>query len=104
MVQNSSLSGVNILHHTASSDAFHNSVERYPQPKCYLGTQKKILEDLWTWSSSGDSDSGVLWLQGPADAGKSAITQLLCERLEAADCLGGSFFKRGHLSCTLAEM
>ncbi|KAJ7629063.1 hypothetical protein FB45DRAFT_748963 [Roridomyces roridus] len=39
----------------------------------------------------------VLWLHGPAGAGKSAIMHTLCQRLQDTGRLGGSFFfKRGH--------
>ncbi|KAJ6458347.1 hypothetical protein C8R47DRAFT_150814 [Mycena vitilis] len=39
----------------------------------------------------------VLWLHGPAGAGKSAIMRTLSERLDAEGRLGGTFFfKRGH--------
>ncbi|KAJ6482444.1 hypothetical protein C8R45DRAFT_302541 [Mycena sanguinolenta] len=58
-----------------------------------------MLHDLEGWSSKTDSKSGVLWLHGPAGAGKSAIAQSLCQKLEAYHRLGASFFfKRGHPS------
>ncbi|KAJ7857651.1 hypothetical protein B0H14DRAFT_686540 [Mycena olivaceomarginata] len=39
----------------------------------------------------------ICWLHGPAGAGKSAIMQTLCQRLQDAGRLGGAFFfKRGH--------
>ncbi|KAJ7705766.1 hypothetical protein B0H14DRAFT_2277487, partial [Mycena olivaceomarginata] len=41
----------------------------------------------------------ILWLHGPAGAGKSAIAQSLCPKLEAEDRLIASFFfKREHAS------
>jgi hypothetical protein len=44
-------------------------------------------------------DSRILWLNGPAGAGKSAVAQSLCLQLEAKGCLGASFFfKRGNAS------
>ncbi|KAJ6506771.1 hypothetical protein C8R45DRAFT_817186, partial [Mycena sanguinolenta] len=72
--------------------AFHNSAERYPQPRCHPETRTKILEDLWNWSSGTDPSSTVLWLHGPAGAGKSAIAQSFCQNLEAEHRLGASFF------------
>ncbi|KAJ7775231.1 hypothetical protein B0H14DRAFT_2401723 [Mycena olivaceomarginata] len=58
-----------------------------------------MLDSLWAWSSENNVDSRVLWLHGPAGAGKSAVAQSFCERLEADGRLGGSFFfKRGHPS------
>ncbi|KAJ7035191.1 hypothetical protein C8F04DRAFT_1233840 [Mycena alexandri] len=91
--------GLHILHRTSAGDAFHDSAERYPQPRCHPETRTQILEDLWTWSSGNNPSSTVLWLYGPAGAGKSAIAQSLCQKLESEGRLGGSFFfKRGHPS------
>ncbi|KAF7369156.1 NACHT domain-containing protein [Mycena venus] len=91
--------GLHILQRAAASDAFHDSAERYPQPKCHTDTRTEMLQDLLKWSSSTDSNSSVLWLHGPAGAGKSAIMQSLCQRLEMEARLGASFFfKRGHPS------
>jgi hypothetical protein len=91
--------GLDILRHAAASDAFHDSAERYPQPKCHPETRTEILKDLWDWSSGTDRSSTVLWLHGPAGSGKSAIAQSFCQNLETKDRLGASFFfKRGHPS------
>jgi hypothetical protein len=58
-----------------------------------------MLEHLHEWSLETNSKSGVLWLHGPAGAGKSAIAQSFCQNLEAEGRLGASFFfKRGHPS------
>ncbi|KAJ7678016.1 hypothetical protein DFH06DRAFT_975427 [Mycena polygramma] len=55
-----------------------------------------MLEDLYEWSNFG---TNILWLQGPAGAGKSAIAQSFCQRLAAEGRLGASFFfKRGNTS------
>ncbi|KAJ7798155.1 hypothetical protein B0H13DRAFT_1674146, partial [Mycena leptocephala] len=70
-----------------------------PQPKCHPETRTEMLEQLHKWSFKTDSQSSVLWLHGPAGAGKSAIAQSFCQRLEAEGRLGASFFfKRGHPS------
>ncbi|KAJ7857642.1 hypothetical protein B0H14DRAFT_3085174 [Mycena olivaceomarginata] len=46
--------------------------------------------------SSDKPSSPILWLHGPAGAGKSAIAQTLCHNLEEKGHLGASFFfKRG---------
>jgi hypothetical protein len=45
-----------------------------------------------------DPRSDVLWLHGPAGAGKSAIAQSFSQKLVAEGRLGGSFFKRGDPS------
>ncbi|KAJ6482463.1 hypothetical protein C8R45DRAFT_1099749 [Mycena sanguinolenta] len=90
--------GLHILHRATAGDAFHNSAERYPQPKCHPETRTGMLDDLWDWSSNTHPDT-ALWLYGPAGAGKSAIAQTFCQMLEAGNCLGASFFfKRGNSS------
>ncbi|KAJ7819035.1 hypothetical protein B0H14DRAFT_2372824, partial [Mycena olivaceomarginata] len=39
----------------------------------------------------------ICWLHGPAGAGKSAVIQTMCKRLQSMSRLGGAFFfKRGH--------
>ncbi|KAJ7918030.1 hypothetical protein B0H13DRAFT_2269314 [Mycena leptocephala] len=56
-------------------------------------------EDENSNSSSDHKSSPILWLHGPAGAGKSAIAQTLCQKLEEEGRLGASFFfKRGHPS------
>ncbi|KAJ7631355.1 hypothetical protein DFH06DRAFT_1284684 [Mycena polygramma] len=55
-----------------------------------------MLNTLYQWATKDDS-TPALWLYGPAGAGKSALMQTLCQRLQDADLLGGTFFfKRGH--------
>ncbi|KAJ7742958.1 hypothetical protein DFH07DRAFT_925433 [Mycena maculata] len=94
-------------------------MERYPQPRCHPDTRAKMLDDLWNWAcgtepqrNHNDSDSAnrdwtaeshpssrILWLYGPAGCGKTCVAQTLCQKLQVANRLGGSFFfKRGHPS------
>ncbi|KAJ7611243.1 hypothetical protein FB45DRAFT_804033, partial [Roridomyces roridus] len=89
--------GVQILHRHATLDALYNSAESFPQPRCHPETRTELLERLW--GQIMKPNIRVIWLHGSAGAGKSAIMQTLCEGLQAADQLGGSFFfKRGHSS------
>lgn len=107
--------GLHILHRSIAGDAFHDSAERFPQPRCHPETRTKLLEDLRNWafgdeyyfseddenseSSPADRRSAVLWLHGPAGSGKSAVAQSFCQMLQEERRLGGSFFfKRGHPS------
>ncbi|KAF7347052.1 putative nwd2 protein [Mycena venus] len=114
--------GLHILHSVIAADAFHDSAERYPQPRCHPKTRTKLLDILRNWacgiepstnwtyhlddedrepptSQDNKSSSGILWLYGPAGAGKSAVAQSLCQELKKEGRLGGSFFfKRGHQS------
>ncbi|KAJ7927552.1 hypothetical protein B0H13DRAFT_1037254 [Mycena leptocephala] len=94
-IQQHGESGLQILFKATAPGAFHDSAARFPQPKCHPETRKEILEKLFQWCSTRDAPN-ILWLHGPAGAGKSAIAQSLCERLESEKRLGASFFfKRG---------
>ncbi|KAJ6490099.1 hypothetical protein C8R45DRAFT_202325 [Mycena sanguinolenta] len=89
--------GIYILHRVAAVEAIHDSAESFPQPRCHPETRTKMLEDLYEWAVDPHPQSTVLWLYGPAGAGKSAIMQTLARQLQDAGRLAGSFFfKRGH--------
>ncbi|KAJ7097683.1 hypothetical protein C8R44DRAFT_859837 [Mycena epipterygia] len=95
-IQRHGETGLHLLYRAAANDAFHDSAERFPPPRCHPETRTEMLDDLYNWCSREDP---VLWLYGPAGAGKSAIAQSFCQKLQAEGRLGGSFFfKRGHAS------
>ncbi|KAJ7804339.1 hypothetical protein B0H14DRAFT_2527353 [Mycena olivaceomarginata] len=88
--------GIGILHRAVSLAALHDSVESYPQPRCHPETRHKLLEDLSAWCNDSRKAPSILWLHGPAGAGKSAVMITLSKRLQEAQQLGGTFFfKRG---------
>ncbi|KAJ7511433.1 hypothetical protein B0H11DRAFT_871593 [Mycena galericulata] len=139
-IQQEGEQGLHILYRAAANDAFHDSAERFPQPRCHPETRTKMLSVLESWArgfgperhwniershyhwdlpppeneksvgrydpfpqflSIGEDhrDNRILWLNGPAGAGKSAVAQSLCLQLEAKGGLGASFFfKRGNAS------
>ncbi|KAJ7918026.1 hypothetical protein B0H13DRAFT_1710088 [Mycena leptocephala] len=114
-IQRHGEAGLHILYRAAAGDATHDSEDRFPQPRCHPETRTKMLHVLRNWAcgiepredwnkdevslSSDDKSSPILWLHGPAGAGKSAIAQTLCQELEEEGRLGASFFfKRGHPS------
>ncbi|EEB89972.1 hypothetical protein MPER_11880 [Moniliophthora perniciosa FA553] len=71
--------------------ASHNSEIRYPPPQCHPETRREVLNLLTDWIHDDSSDS-VMWLYGPAGAGKSAIAQTIAEMAHDQDTLAGSFF------------
>ncbi|KAJ7738237.1 hypothetical protein DFH07DRAFT_85587 [Mycena maculata] len=121
-IQHHGEAGLHILHRGSAIDALHDSGERFPPPRCHPETRMELLDDVWNWVCGNESrrhttsawddypdnwdqtaetrpDRKILWLYGPAGAGKSAVAQTLCQRLQEGGRLGGSFFfKRGHLS------
>ncbi|KAJ7827630.1 hypothetical protein B0H14DRAFT_2516883 [Mycena olivaceomarginata] len=67
------------------------------QPRCHPDTRKELLDDLYRWAIQNDPTQPICWLHGLAGAGKSAIMQTLCEKLQSTSRFGGAFFfKRGH--------
>ncbi|KAJ7656064.1 hypothetical protein DFH06DRAFT_1411805, partial [Mycena polygramma] len=95
--------GIHILHHAAACEAFHDPADSHDQPRCHPETRNEMQEKLLSWCLHAKwphekwDDASVLWLHGPAGAGKSAIMYTISERLMAEGRLGGAFFfKRGH--------
>ncbi|KAJ7206196.1 hypothetical protein C8J57DRAFT_1099714 [Mycena rebaudengoi] len=113
--------GIHILHHAVAIEAMHDSADSYPQLRCHPETRTKILAKLLNWCTTSewsgepglsvfrpDSDSDskaepealtqrILWLHGPAGAGKSALMRTVSTQLADVGHFGGSFFfKRGH--------
>jgi hypothetical protein len=88
---------INILHRAAALEALYDSADSFPQPRCHPETRTKMLDDLYKWAIQDKFALPMRWLHGPAGAGKSAIMQTLCRKLQDAGCLGGAFFfKRDH--------
>jgi len=72
--------------------AFHNSDERYDPPKCHPHTRRAVLQKIMDWVKDANKVALILWLYGPAGAGKSAIAQTIAELLEEAGLLAAAFF------------
>ncbi|KAJ7206201.1 hypothetical protein C8J57DRAFT_1614913, partial [Mycena rebaudengoi] len=103
--QNHGEPGMHILYRAIAMDALYNSTESFPQPKCHPNTRIELLNKLFHWATASNSGYPIRWLHGPAGAGKSAVMQSLCQRLQDAGRLGGSFFfKSGHQTCGNAKV
>lgn len=85
-------SGIAILSNAITIDAAHNSQARFPPPKCYPETREVILSHIIAWVNEQVDGKKILWLYGPAGAGKSAIAQTLSERFALCQALAASFF------------
>ncbi|KAJ7627096.1 hypothetical protein FB45DRAFT_991256 [Roridomyces roridus] len=81
-----SLVALQTLYRATASDASHDAGERFPPPQCHPQTRTDILQQLGHWASTDDPSTQILWLHGPAGAGKSAIADSFF------------FFKRGDFS------
>ncbi|KDR67017.1 hypothetical protein GALMADRAFT_26769, partial [Galerina marginata CBS 339.88] len=72
--------------------AFHNSSERYDPPKCHPQTRVAVIQAIIDWIEDGQKTSFIMWLNGPAGAGKSAIAQEIAEMFHKWGRLAASFF------------
>ncbi|KAF9464073.1 hypothetical protein BDZ94DRAFT_1191910 [Collybia nuda] len=82
-----------ILEGQVAAGAFHNSGERFDPPKCHEGTRVAVLNTIWEWLTNKEVGAPrVMWLYGPAGAGKSAIAQTLAEKTHNKCILAASFF------------
>jgi hypothetical protein len=84
--------GLDILREHVAVGAFHNSAERFDPPTGYPKTREAILAKIEAWVKERpeNGDRLVLWMYGPAGAGKSAIAQSIAELCKVL--LAASFF------------
>ncbi|KAF8166170.1 hypothetical protein BJ912DRAFT_1068046 [Pholiota molesta] len=81
------------LQKACAPSAFHNSSARFDPPKCHPNTRVAILKYLMEWIfGRDDTEALILWLYGPAGAGKSAILQTIAEQCFERKLLLASFF------------
>ncbi|KAF8348613.1 hypothetical protein F5887DRAFT_1157056 [Amanita rubescens] len=63
---------------------------RFPPPMCHPKTREKVLKIITDWVNDSHVRQPIVWLNGPAGAGKSAIAQTIAGRCSAE--LAASFF------------
>ncbi|KAF8166191.1 hypothetical protein BJ912DRAFT_1003085 [Pholiota molesta] len=81
------------LQKACAPSAFHNSSAHFDPPKCHPNTRVAVLEYLMGWIfGHNDREALILWLYGPAGAGKSAILQTIAEQCFEHKLLLASFF------------
>lgn len=84
-----------VLHDSIAIDAAHNSEERCDAPTCHPETRRAIQAEIFSWIGHGDEDDEpkkILWLSGPAGAGKTAIAGSLADTCDEQGILAGSYF------------
>lgn len=86
------IAGIVSLRKMASVGASQDAAERCPPPRCAQETRVEVLRQINHWIDNPMPNCPVLWLYGPAGAGKSAIAQTITERAETNGYLGASFF------------
>ncbi|KAJ3534160.1 hypothetical protein NMY22_g7036 [Coprinellus aureogranulatus] len=78
-----------------SHGAAHNSAEECDAPRCSHETRKAIQEEVVGLLRDGDRSQPskkLIWLGGPAGAGKTAIMGTVAEKCQKTGILAGSFF------------
>ncbi|KAF9553243.1 hypothetical protein CPC08DRAFT_601109, partial [Agrocybe pediades] len=76
--------------------AIHDSIDVVDPPKCHPNTRVAIIQSIIDWAK-GVADEEInqksmIWLNGGAGAGKSAIARSVAERCSEQGLLLGSFF------------
>ncbi|KAF9472196.1 hypothetical protein BDN70DRAFT_998279 [Pholiota conissans] len=85
--------GMTLLLANISSGAFHNASERDFSPRCHPHTRTAIREAIIDWIKAPDVNRKlILWLYGPAGAGKTAIEQSIADQCAEEGLLAASFF------------
>ena len=77
-----------------SETAMHDSLARYPPPSCHPKTREKVLKMISDWTEDLHPHQRIMWLNGPAGAGKSAIAQTIAERYKDSRLAASFFFLR----------
>lgn len=65
---------------------------RDPPPRCYAKTRITIFDKIRTWFESKRADQRLLWIDGPACVGKSAIMQTIAENEQQLILAAALFF------------
>ncbi|PPQ79263.1 hypothetical protein CVT25_002733 [Psilocybe cyanescens] len=89
------LGGWDLLVKAASPAAFHNSNDRRDPPKCHPNTRVAVLKKIMDWIHGlgpAMQNALIMWLYGPAGAGKSAIAQSIAELCYEEGILIASYF------------
>ncbi|KAF9479883.1 hypothetical protein BDN70DRAFT_662104 [Pholiota conissans] len=85
--------GFERLQDEVAATAFHNSAQRVDPPKCHPHTREAVLRHIMQWiQTSENRESWILWLNGAAGAGKSAIAQTIAEMCVREGIQLASFF------------
>lgn len=85
--------GFENLKSRVATSAFHNSSQRVDPPRCHEHTRKAVLDEIFNWITTEPlRTSWILWLNGAAGAGKTAIAQSIAELCIVRSILVASFF------------
>ncbi|TFK32202.1 hypothetical protein BDQ12DRAFT_692836 [Crucibulum laeve] len=86
--------GMDLLLERIAPGAFHNSEERFDPPKCHPRTRVAVLNKISNWVEDPMKKTSIMWMYGPAGAGKSAIAQTIAEKYDSSYLAASFFFAR----------
>ncbi|CAA7267846.1 unnamed protein product [Cyclocybe aegerita] len=84
--------GLQLLLQKTTAGATHDSALLESHAPCHPMTRKMVLQRIMDWVSAAEHQSDILWLRGPAGAGKTSISKAICSSCREVGVLGGSFF------------
>ncbi|KAF4618502.1 hypothetical protein D9613_009783 [Agrocybe pediades] len=88
--------GYAILRENVATAAMHDSIHVVDPPKCHPNTRVAIIQSVIDWTKGVLDEEinrkPIIWLNGAAGAGKSAIARSVAERCFEEGLLLGSFF------------
>jgi SpoVK/Ycf46/Vps4 family AAA+-type ATPase len=84
---------MDLLMEWVATDAFYNSDELDDEPHCHPQTRAMLPAIMeWVGGSESTRDDFLLWLFGPAGAGKTAIAKRIAEIAADKNLLIATFF------------
>ncbi|KAM6499229.1 hypothetical protein JOM56_004737 [Amanita muscaria] len=90
--------GLERLEKFVSFAALQDSAEQDPERRCHPGTRKSVLKQLRDWFDNPNATDRIVWLYGPAGAGKSAIAQTIADEYKERGVAATFFFYRSDAS------
>ncbi|KAF5329417.1 hypothetical protein D9619_009148 [Psilocybe cf. subviscida] len=81
------------LYDQVAQNAILNAGGRADEVRCYPGTREEVIGLMERWMDGEDGGApNMMWLSGPAGAGKSAIMQTIAERCKERGVQAANFF------------
>ena len=74
--------GFELLQNYVSTAAIHNALQKNAQLTCHPCTRGSVLSDIFKWINTAERDTWLLWMKGPAGAGKTTIARSLVKLCE----------------------
>lgn len=96
------MQGLQALYQASTPTASFDSAHVVPFTQCHPETRVTILRKIGSWITTPitDNNLSILWLTGPAGAGKSSIAATVCQDLREEHRIFANFFFSQRNGCT----